>query len=168
MWGYSPPLDLRHEWERCKYKESDSLKELNVLLIGSADGRHILKTLAQTYRHQNKQRINLYVYEASLDLIARQMMLLTIALEPPEELGLQEKTRLFLELYGNSLLRPKTADFIARKSAQFVHMVTDLDFQVRLQFIVCPLAMKQRFNLREYSGTYGYMRRQAYSRAWWT
>lgn len=148
-WGYSPALDLRHEWEWCKYKDFDSPKELNMLLIGSADGRHILKTLAQTYRHENKQRINFYVYEASLDLIARQVMLLTIALEPPEELGLQEKTRLFLELYGNSLLRSKTADFIARKSAQFVHMVTDLDFQVRLQFIVCPLATQQPcINLR--------------------
>jgi dynein assembly factor 3 len=130
-WGYSPALDLLHEWEMCKYKNSDNVKELNILLIGAADGRHILKTLAQTYRHENKQRINFYVYEASLDLIARQVMLLTIALEPPEELGLQEKARLFLELYGNSLVRPTTATFIARKSAQFVHMVTDLYFQAR-------------------------------------
>jgi dynein assembly factor 3 len=138
-WGYSPALDLRHEWEQCKQKHSENLKELNILLIGAADGRHILKTLAQTYRHENKQHINFYVYEASLDLVARQVMLLTIALEPPEELGLQEKTRLFLELYGNSLIRHTTATFIARKSAQFVHMVTDLDFQVRLLFICCRL-----------------------------
>jgi dynein assembly factor 3 len=130
-WGYSPALDLRKELEKCKYKNSDTLKELNILLVGAADGRHILKTLAQSYRQKNKQRINFYVYEASLDLVARQVMLLTVALEPPEELGLQEKTRLFLELYGNTLVRPTTAKFIARKSAQFIHMVTDLHFQVK-------------------------------------
>jgi dynein assembly factor 3 len=135
-WGYSPALDLRHEWERCKHKDPDNRKELNVLLIGTADGRHILKTLAQTCRHEDKQWVNFYVYEASLDVIARQVMLLTIALEPAEELGLQEKTRLFLELYGNSLVHSKTADFIARKSAQFVHMVTDLDFQVQFFIII--------------------------------
>jgi dynein assembly factor 3 len=129
-WGFSPALDLQHEWELYKRKNRENMKELNILLIGAADGRHVLKTLAQTYRHENNLQINFYVYEASLDLVARQLMLLTIALEPPEELGLQEKTRLFLELYGNSLVRPATANFIARKSAQFVHMVTDLDFQV--------------------------------------
>ena len=102
-----------------------------------------MKTLAQTYRHENNLKINFYVYEASLDLVARQVMLLTIALEPPEELGLQDKTRLFFELYGNSLVRPTTATFIARKSAQFVHMVTDLDFQVYLwcELIICSLVI---------------------------
>jgi dynein assembly factor 3 len=135
-WGYSPALDLRHEWEQCECNNSENLKELNVLLVGAADGRHILKTLAQTYRHENKQRTNFYVHESSLDSVARQVMLLTIALEPEEELGLQEKTCLFLELYGNSLVSPTTANFIARKSAQLVHMVTDLDFQVRLRIII--------------------------------
>jgi dynein assembly factor 3 len=129
-WGYSPALDLQDVWERYKCNKYENMRELNVLLIGAADGRHVLKTLAQAYRHENNVQINFYVYEASLDLVARQLMLLTIALEPPQELGLQEKTRLFLELYGNSLVRPATANFIARKAAQFVHMVTDLDFQV--------------------------------------
>jgi len=142
-WGYSPALDLRDEWERYNNKKYEIMKELNILLIGAADGRHVMKTLAQTYRHENNLKIHFYVYEASLDLVARQVMLLTIALEPPEELGLQDKTRLFLELYGNSLVRPATANFIARKSAQFVHMVTDLDFQVYLwcELIVCSLVI---------------------------
>ena len=131
-WGYSPALDLQDEWKKSNSNKYENMKELNILLIGAADGRHVLKTLAQTYRHENSLQINFYVYEASLDLVARQLMLLTIALEPPEELGLQDKTRLFLELYGNSLVRPATANFVARKSVQFVHMVTDLDFQVYL------------------------------------
>jgi dynein assembly factor 3 len=59
-------------------------------------------------------------------------MSLTIALEPPEELDLQDRTRLFLEIYGNSLVRPANVNFIAKKSTQFVHMVRDLDIQVYL------------------------------------
>ena len=142
-WGYSPALDLQDVWERYNSKKYEIVKELNILLIGAADGRHVMKTLAQTYRHENNLKINFYIYEASLDLVARQVMLLTIALESPEELGLHDKTRFFLELYGNSLVRPTTANFIARKSAQFVHMVTDLDFQVYLwcELIVCSLVI---------------------------
>ncbi|KAJ9596537.1 hypothetical protein L9F63_012436 [Diploptera punctata] len=131
-WGFSPALDILSELEKYGYKKiKNGSDELNVLLIGAADGRHVLKTLAQYYRHKTKTKINFYIMEANMDLVARQIMFFTIALEPPHELGLFEKMMIFMELYGNSLVRPTTANYLSRKSAQFVHMVTDLDYQVK-------------------------------------
>lgn len=63
------------------------------------------------------------------------MIFLTAALEPPLVLGLQEKTRLWMELYGNLLVRPTTVHYIMLKSRQLSLMVTDesyLDFRLPL------------------------------------
>uniref|UniRef100_A0A1B6CBW1 Dynein assembly factor 3, axonemal homolog n=1 Tax=Clastoptera arizonana TaxID=38151 RepID=A0A1B6CBW1_9HEMI len=125
LWGFSPALDILNE-----IKDVPSVynkDELNILIIGSADGRHILKTISKYYTHPRK-RIHFYVSEVLLDFIARQMLLVLIALEPSEELGLFEKTRLWMELYGNSLLRPTTRNYLTKKAAQLIHMVTDLEY----------------------------------------
>lgn len=81
--------------------------ELNVLMIGAGDCRHILKTLARSYRHK-KRKIHFYLLESNMELYARHMLFLSLALEPKKRMGLQEETELFLELYGNSLARKLT------------------------------------------------------------
>jgi hypothetical protein len=61
MWlGYSPALDLQDEWERYSSKKYGIVKKLIILLIGAADGRHIVKTLAQNYRHRNNLKKKLH------------------------------------------------------------------------------------------------------------
>lgn len=58
-----------------------------------------------------------------------------MALEPPQVLGLKEKARLWMEIYGNLLVRPTTMNYIVQKSRQLIHMVTDesyLDFRLPL------------------------------------
>lgn len=124
LWGFSPALDIQNE---IKNIVTHNAEELNILLIGTADGRHILKTISKCYTHPTKQ-INFYVCEVLLDFVARQLLLFLIALEPSDRLGLFEKTRLWMELYGNSLLRPTTRDYLEKKSIQLVHMVTDLNY----------------------------------------
>lgn len=56
------------------------------------------------------------------------MLFLHLALESPLNLGLQEKTDAFLELFGNSLLRPQTRDYLTRFSNLAIRLVTDVDF----------------------------------------
>ncbi|PSN38353.1 Dynein assembly factor 3 [Blattella germanica] len=129
-WGISPALDVVDLLKKHGHKGIwESSEDLHVLLVGTADARHILKTVAQWYRHGLSQSIHFHVHEKNTDLVARQMLLLTIALEPPDQLGLHEKMLIFLELYGNTLVRPTTAHYLGRKSAQLVHMITDLEFQ---------------------------------------
>ncbi|XP_046858961.1 dynein axonemal assembly factor 3-like isoform X2 [Xenia sp. Carnegie-2017] len=114
-WGFSPALDLREECH------------LNILLVGCGDCRHVLKTLAKTYKWKKDYQLHIYVVESNLELLARHLLLLGIAKESKENLGLQEKCELFLELFGNSLIRPQTSEYIQDKATHFIRMVTDLE-----------------------------------------
>lgn len=61
LWGLSPALDIIAEVKKIKEIASDS--ELNVLLIGSSDARHILKTMAQLKRHSKELKVSIYIIE---------------------------------------------------------------------------------------------------------
>ncbi|XP_041093487.1 dynein assembly factor 3, axonemal-like, partial [Polyodon spathula] len=75
--------------------------------------RHVLKTitgLGQAGQTGDQQpNIHIYIVESSLELIGRHLLFLSLALEPPERMGLQEKAEVFLELFGNTLIRSQTA-----------------------------------------------------------
>ncbi|KAE8593458.1 hypothetical protein XENTR_v10019146 [Xenopus tropicalis] len=130
-WGLTPALDLQMhclpeatENLSC----SDDLPELNILLVGGGDGRHILKTICQASRWPHR-KLKFFIIESDLELLARHMLFLSLALEHPEQMGLQEKSELFLELFGNSLIRNKTASYLQEKSELFIRYVTDPDYQ---------------------------------------
>ncbi|XP_066564821.1 dynein axonemal assembly factor 3 isoform X2 [Amia ocellicauda] len=117
-WGLSPALDLidtvcgpaRHQGE------------VSVLLIGSADLRHVLKTIAgQT----DGEALHFYIVEDSLDLVARQLLFLSLALEPPNRMGLQEKVQLFLELYGSTCLRSQSAQYLQDRSRELCSFIME-------------------------------------------
>ncbi|XP_014242376.1 dynein assembly factor 3, axonemal [Cimex lectularius] len=126
LWGFSPALDLLDEIKR--HGVFQGKKELNVLIVGAADARHILKTLSKVYTHETDVVVNFYTLDVLVELVARQMLLMTIALEPGDRLGLSEKVRLWMEVYGNSLLRPTSAEYLVQKSYQLLQMATDPDF----------------------------------------
>ncbi|XP_028399655.1 dynein assembly factor 3, axonemal-like [Dendronephthya gigantea] len=128
-WGFSPALDLQNEYKRLDVS-ARSKEPINILLVGCGDCRHLLKTLAKTYKWE-KTQLNVYVVENNLELFARHLLLLGIALESKEKLGLQEKCELFLELLGNSLIRPQTCDYLKEKANEYIRMVTDLDYMER-------------------------------------
>lgn len=123
MWGFSPSFDIQDEIEQC-----DAIKDLptiNVLMIGVGDMRHVLRTIAQSHRHESNRRLNLYVMESSLEATARQLLLLNLALEPPDLMNPLQKARMYLEIYGNTLVRPNTLQYIRQKASQLIYMVTD-------------------------------------------
>ncbi|XP_038079414.1 dynein assembly factor 3, axonemal-like [Patiria miniata] len=121
-WGFSPALDLQD-----KVRDVETSSDLNILMIGAGDCRHMLKTIALSHRHKKKQ-INFYVIESNLELLGRHLLLTNLALESPKLMGLQEKTELFLEVFGNSLVRQQTRDYIVSKAKDFIRMVTDSDY----------------------------------------
>lgn len=136
-WGFSPALDLQGRYQSLASKlkglnisepdASNKQGKCNILLIGAGDCRHILKTIVHSYRRV-KRELCIFVVENNLELYARHLLLLSIALEPKKKLGLQEKTELFLELFGNSLVRPQASDYLQQKSSEFIKMVTDSDY----------------------------------------
>ena len=128
-WGFSPALDFQ---ETGLKGLSSKLKcsipgELNILLVGAGDFRHVLLTIARRYRH-SKTKLNFYVIDNALELYARDMLFAMIALEKQENMGLQDKTELFLELYGNSLVREQSAQYVETMSHELIRMVTDFDY----------------------------------------
>uniref|UniRef100_A0A670JX01 Dynein axonemal assembly factor 3 n=1 Tax=Podarcis muralis TaxID=64176 RepID=A0A670JX01_PODMU len=131
-WGFSPALDLQATCLEASMEHlqlsQDGIPELNILLVGSVDGRHILKTMSQAHRWP-RRKINFYVLENNLEALGRQLLFLSLAVEPLEKMGLQEKSETFLELMGNTLLRGQTAAYLQEKAKLFIRYVTDPDFQ---------------------------------------
>nr|XP_005992877.1 PREDICTED: dynein assembly factor 3, axonemal [Latimeria chalumnae]XP_014342038.1 PREDICTED: dynein assembly factor 3, axonemal [Latimeria chalumnae]XP_014342039.1 PREDICTED: dynein assembly factor 3, axonemal [Latimeria chalumnae] len=131
-WGFTPALDfqmkgLSASMEHLRLTEKE-VSELNILMVGAGDSRHLLKTICQAHRWKHR-RINFYVIENNLELIGRHLLFLTLAVEPPDHMGLQEKSEVFLELFGNSLIRSQTATYLQDKANLFIHYITDLDAQ---------------------------------------
>eukprot|EP00795_Rhopilema_esculentum_P012846 gene12846-3592_t len=132
-WGFSPALDLQ---------EQDAL---SVLLIGAADLRHILKTCALRRRHKNS-KLQFFVVENNLEVIARQMLFISIIFESKDSLGLKEKVELFIELFGNSLMRPKTDEFLKHRCTDLIRFVTSPEYlEQNLPFLdLSSLKFKER------------------------
>ncbi|GFN87298.1 dynein assembly factor 3, axonemal-like [Plakobranchus ocellatus] len=128
-WGFSPALDLQDigHGEMCKKLSCAVPDELHILLVGAGDIRHILKTLARRYRH-SKRKLKFYVVENSLELYVRDMLLMMVALEKQSRMGLQEKTELFLELYGNTHMREQSNKYSELMAHELIKMVTDFDY----------------------------------------
>lgn len=83
--------------------------------------------MLMTIARSNKP-LHFYIVESNLEILARHMMFLALVSEPLERLGLQERSELFLELYGNTLVRHHTADWLTDKTIELIRMVTDLDY----------------------------------------
>lgn len=132
LWGFSEALDLYEEYRKHVTVDNDpSPSQLNILLFGSSDPRHIIKSLAKSYKHETQ--LNFYVLEGCPALVARQIILLSIALEPPNLLTLSTRTHLFMDIYGNSLIRSTSMGYMDSKADHLIKCVTDLEFNTQMQ-----------------------------------
>ncbi|XP_004405132.1 PREDICTED: dynein assembly factor 3, axonemal [Odobenus rosmarus divergens] len=127
-WGLSPALDLQAESPPVDSRGGTEPRtpELDVLLLGSVDGRHLLRTLARAALWPRK-RLHFYVLENNLEAVARHMLIFSLALEEPEKMGLQERSETFLEVWGNALLRPQVAAFVRAQANRLAHLVPEPD-----------------------------------------
>lgn len=131
FWGFSESLDLFAEFQSQVKNVVNEPSEINILLFGSGDPRHILKTVAKSYKH--KVKCNFYVIDGFLPAIARNMLLLSIALEPPELISIKTKTQLFMDVYGNSFMRASSYGYVWSKANHFLRCITDLEYGKEMQ-----------------------------------
>ncbi|XP_029161923.1 dynein assembly factor 3, axonemal [Nylanderia fulva] len=134
-WGYSHPLDLQTEVTKREDQTSDNLE---VLIVGAGDARHIMRTLASSYLHPDRN-ITYHVIEPTLEQVARSILLMSICLE--KNLGLQEATRYYLEILGNTLLRPATAKYLAKCTKQLIDIPS--------QTVDCPWLSLEKFKHKD-------------------
>jgi len=129
-WGLSPALDLlppdAADASGADGEGSADLERVDILLAGGGDIRHILKTMAMSKRKKPKQ-VHFWVMEPLIELLARQMLQLSLALEPSTTVGEQEKVEMFLELLGNAHIRSKTSEYLIAKATTLVDLITDPD-----------------------------------------
>ncbi|KAJ0060217.1 hypothetical protein NL108_004074, partial [Boleophthalmus pectinirostris] len=97
-------------------------KKANILLVGSGDPRHVLKTIAGL---PNKHNLHVWVIENNIEVIARQMLMLYLALMPQGSMGFSEKTEVFLEIYGNSEICNHTAEMLRHAASHLIVSVTE-------------------------------------------
>ncbi|GAB5358363.1 hypothetical protein AAMO2058_000451100 [Amorphochlora amoebiformis] len=143
MWGYSPAFDLT------KYLSCDSKdgKESNVLLAGPGDIRHVLETLRARQTKQNHEKIVVYIWEESLECMARHIILTRILLNRQE--SIQTRTQTFLESYGNVLVHKKTAELIAEIANQiYKEMAEDAEF-IKPFFDLTCLKFRERDGIED-------------------
>jgi dynein assembly factor 3 len=126
-WGFSPSINLLDDMSP---KLNESSEEINILVVCAGDQRHIIRTLAELAKLKNKtpntKKINFYIYEKMLELYARDFLLLSVLLEHPAKRGVQEKTELFLEIFGNLFVRDHTSKYLQNRANEFIHYITDL------------------------------------------
>ncbi|KAI8815641.1 uncharacterized protein EV422DRAFT_624094 [Fimicolochytrium jonesii] len=91
---------------------------LKILLLGASDPCHIIKTVARAGRH-GRRNLEFVVVESQPTTFARMIVLLD-ALFSESETGLQDRINLFLDLYGNLLLRPVTFTHLQHRSTHFI------------------------------------------------
>lgn len=95
------------------------------MLVGQGDIRHILRTVATATRVSTPPKIHFWIYEDTPELIAKQILLLTLVLEPAAKIGPREKTEMFLELHSNAHIRSKTNDYLTAKAKELTELITD-------------------------------------------
>ncbi|KAH8277869.1 hypothetical protein KR018_009295, partial [Drosophila ironensis] len=148
FWGLSTALDLYEEYLRAFKINDEPLtadelasdgrnaggddssaapppRSLNILLMGETDVRHVIRTLAKRYTHRQQPELHFYVLEGCAAITARHMLLLAAALEDPASFSLVSKAHLFMDLYGNAMMRPSSHHYMATKGRTLLEMVTD-------------------------------------------
>ena len=91
--------------------------DLNVLIAGGSDGRHLLELLGKA---NGEKKISAFLIEQNLMLYARQMLFLSIILDDSSSINSQEKSKILLELLGNVKIRPSTAKYLRMNVSKLI------------------------------------------------
>eukprot|EP00116_Pleurobrachia_bachei_P013125 sb/3473387/ len=111
-WGLTPSQDLT---TYCKNSKSGPLR---ILTIGASDLRHALEIMC------SGRDVELFVIDTNLEQYCRHILFLSVVLQYPRVMGIQEKTELYLDLYGNSLVRGASMKFVRNNAANFIKYVS--------------------------------------------
>jgi len=91
-----------------------------VLISECADIRHLLRSLSENLPldQQRKHNLNIYIHEKQKEVLARDLLFLTLICET----GISERERreMFLDLYGNTMIRDKTAQYLESRIEELI------------------------------------------------
>ena len=124
--------DLRHLLNTLAQASSHTSKPIHVC-CGYLHSRGLPESLIIFFWF-----LQFYIIESCLEVLARHMLFLALLMESPDAFGLQgtlnchrcpqctkynwllEKAEMFMELYGNSLIRAHTAEYLKAKATDLI------------------------------------------------
>jgi dynein assembly factor 3 len=124
FWGFSPAVDLIKEAP----PDASASELLRILMIAPADVRHVLKTVAAEHERAASggvpaRQVEFAVFEKEPEVLARHMLLLAIAVD--FELPRRERAEILLEVWANTMLRERTAAYVAARGEALSRVLTD-------------------------------------------
>ncbi|KXS18668.1 hypothetical protein M427DRAFT_197113 [Gonapodya prolifera JEL478] len=159
-WGFSPSIDvqqllndvrkeLNHESPASiplieNGDQDKSEREINVFFFGVVDTRHLIKTICRFGRH-SPSKLNVFVLESQVPLLARHMLFLSMLLEHPD--SIQDHADLILELYGDALIREKCAHYLKGRANELIRSVTHAEGNITSILDLSQLKFKERDDL---------------------
>lgn len=111
-WGFTPAIDFL----------AGKSGEIHVLVAGTGDLRHLLKSISEHISSEGAVDLHVYICETAKEVLARDLLLLHLINEI--ELPIRERVELFLDLYGNALLRERTAEYLDLRVRPLIQVVT--------------------------------------------
>lgn len=121
-WGFTPSIDF---FKGTNYELSSSRKDqviaqdedsrdINVLISECGDIRHLLRTLAENLPTKDGKKrtgtLNIYIHEKQRECLCRDILFLTLICE--KQMSMRERQEMFLDIFGNSMIRDKSANYI--------------------------------------------------------
>jgi hypothetical protein len=102
----------------------DSEEAVNVLIVGAADIRHVLKTAAKrACSSAPGRKLRFFLHDSRHETLARHILFLQVINNtsvPP-----RERMETFLSLYGNSLVRERDCAYVEEIAKEILELLTD-------------------------------------------
>ena len=155
FWGFSPALDLTSHIDARKSAETEA--PVRFLLICPSDVRHLLRSLASASAAAATTggaptALEFSVYESAPESLARQLLLLFIALDVI--LPRRERAEVFLEVLANTSVRERTAAYVASRAQALRRLLADEEGALAPLIDVSLLKMKERDAIEDVLATW--------------
>ena len=137
FWGFTPSIDffqgtgvsLSSQRKDPVLAADEDSTDINVLLSECGDIRHLLRTLSENLPTRDgkprKGTVHIYLHEKQKENLCRALLFLTLICE--RQLSMRERQEMFLDLYGNALIRDKTANYLEGIVKELIQLVTEDD-----------------------------------------
>jgi Domain of unknown function (DUF4470) len=134
-WGFSPSIDFfkgtNYELSSSRkdpvLADDDDSRDINILITECGDLRHLLRTLSDNLPTKDgkprKGKLNIYIHEKQRENLCRDLLFLTLMCE--KQMSMRERQETFLDLYGNSLIRDKSANYLENIARELIQLVTE-------------------------------------------
>jgi len=163
FWGVTPAYDILNK----EYENLLKNEEINIFITNTNDIRHILKTVSNTFEKFSKEKekficpneklpiINIYFYETFKENLCRSILFFHIIHD--RSISIRDRVEIFMEIYGNTLLSSRTADYLNNVYKILINFVTgDKKYKGPLKDLInlSQLTYKERDEMVEIFNSY--------------